>query len=65
MNQAQWYSLSKADCLFINEKLIWHVRAVASAKILYLNFAYKKILSSRLVLWIEIKIRVRNLNYNI
>jgi len=41
--------LSKANRLFVNEKLIWHVRAVASAKTLYLNFVFKKILSSRSV----------------
>ena len=50
MNQAQWYRLSKADCSFIIKNLIWHVRAVASAKMFYFNFACKKILSSRIVL---------------
>ena len=42
MNQALWYRLSKLYHSFINKNLILHVRAVASAKTFYLNFAFKK-----------------------
>ncbi len=57
MNQAHWYRLSKADRSFFDKKLIYRVRAVASAKTSYLYFAFKKYYPA--VLWYESRSKLR------